>query len=175
MPSLFITTIDLDRDLFNSIASDGEVIVLDSTEKIQEQITEALQGYTNITDLHIVLEDSDRLKTDLDRLESLKRKYVAPLQLRDTFAKDSKIFFHAFNYQTFTRSFGNVSAGDEYVLGFGVVDVDGTDRSSALLLDNVEAVPFEFSPSLGLILVAGMFGCDRLRRRLKSKSEIESI
>jgi hypothetical protein len=58
-----------------------------------------------------------------------------------------------------------------YRVGFGVVDVDGSDRSSALLVDNfnVEEIPFEFSPSLGLGIVAVMFGCDRLRR-IRSKT-----
>jgi hypothetical protein len=58
-----------------------------------------------------------------------------------------------------------------YRVGFGVVDVDGIDRTSALLLDNfmVKEVPFEFSPSLGLWLVGGIFGIDRLRRKLKEK------
>jgi hypothetical protein len=46
-----------------------------------------------------------------------------------------------------------------------------SDRSSALLVDNltVEKIPFEFSPGLGLGIVAVMFGCDRLRR-IRSKT-----
>jgi hypothetical protein len=58
-----------------------------------------------------------------------------------------------------------------YRVGFGVVDVDGSDLSSALLVDNfnVEEVPFEFSPGLGLGIVAVIFGCDRLRR-IRSKT-----
>ena len=52
-----------------------------------------------------------------------------------------------------------------------------SDRSSALLVDNfnVEEIPFEFSPSLGLGIVAVIFGCDRLRRKLKSKSELNLL
>ncbi len=59
-----------------------------------------------------------------------------------------------------------------YRVGFGVVDVDGIDRTSGLLLDNfmVEEVPFEFSPTLGLLIVGGMVAGDRLRRKLISKS-----
>jgi hypothetical protein len=38
------------------------------------------------------------------------------------------------------------------------------------MIDNVEVTPFEFSPSLGIALVAILFGGDRLRRQLKSKS-----
>ena len=50
--------------------------------------------------------------------------------------------------------------------------MDGIDRTSGLLLDNfmVEEVPFEFSPTLGLLIVGGMVAGDRLRRKLISKS-----
>lgn len=71
-------------------------------------------------------------------------------------------------YQTSTTFFDAV-ANDRYILGFGVVDVDGTDGSSALLIDDAEAIPFELSPSLGLGIAIGMFGLDRLRRNLKNK------
>jgi hypothetical protein len=37
---------------------------------------------------------------------------------------------------------------------------------------NVRQVPFEFSPGFGLVIVAGLFGCDRLRRQLKTRSNI---
>ena len=54
-----------------------------------------------------------------------------------------------------------------YRVGFGVVDVDGTDRSSALLVDNFDMreVPFEFSPSTGLLLIASFWGINYFRRR----------
>ena len=57
----------------------------------------------------------------------------------------------------------------EYVIGAGVVDVDGTGISSALLVDNfvVEEVPFDFSATTGLGLVASLFGISRLRRRFQ--------
>ena len=56
-----------------------------------------------------------------------------------------------------------------YTIGFGVVDVDGSGRSSALVLDNfgVRQVPFEFSPSAGIGIVFGFLGLNRLRRRFK--------
>ena len=60
-----------------------------------------------------------------------------------------------------------ILAPGNYVVGFGVVDIDGVDRSSALLVDNLAAstaVPFEFSPSLGLLFMTGFFGIDYLRR-----------
>jgi hypothetical protein len=71
---------------------------------------------------------------------------------------------------TYTQTVTGLAAGDyTYRVGFGVVDVDGYDRSSALLLDNfmVRDVPFEFSPSLGLWLVGGILGIDRLRRKFQ--------
>lgn len=54
-----------------------------------------------------------------------------------------------------------------YVVGAGVVDVDGTGISSGLLIDNFEVVPFDFSATTGLGLVAGIFGLSHLRRRWK--------
>ena len=54
-----------------------------------------------------------------------------------------------------------------YVVGLGVVDTDGTGISSGLLVDNfaIQEVPFDFSATTGLGLVAGFFGLSRLRRR----------
>ncbi|GAB4554263.1 MAG: hypothetical protein Tsb0014_47340 [Pleurocapsa sp.] len=58
-----------------------------------------------------------------------------------------------------------------YRVGYGVVDVDSVDRTSALLLDelNIQQVPFEFSPTLGIFIVGGMIGCDRIRRQYQAK------
>ena len=57
----------------------------------------------------------------------------------------------------------------EYKVGFGVVDVDGVNRSSALLVDNYSAqeVPFEFSPATGICLVATFLCFNRLRDKNK--------
>ena len=52
-----------------------------------------------------------------------------------------------------------------YQIGFGVVDVDGLEKTSALLLDNIQPVPFEFSPTAGLGLVLGFLGWKKLRNR----------
>lgn len=52
-----------------------------------------------------------------------------------------------------------------YRVGFGVVDVDGLDRTSALMIDNVEVVPFEFSPGLGLLLMTSLFGFQYFQRK----------
>ncbi len=72
-------------------------------------------------------------------------------------------------YNTYTS--GLLPAGD-YRIGYGVVDVDGVDRSSALLVDNLyitEEIPFEFSPTLGLLIVGGMVAGDRILKRCKGK------
>ncbi|MDJ0688385.1 MAG: hypothetical protein QNJ41_07735 [Xenococcaceae cyanobacterium MO_188.B32] len=67
-----------------------------------------------------------------------------------------------FTYQTTSLSAGIYN----YRIGFGVVDVDGLDRSSALLIDNfnVREIPFEFSPGFGLMLMTGFFGINYYRR-----------
>lgn len=72
------------------------------------------------------------------------------------------------NPETFAVT-GLAAGTYSYRVGFGVVDVDGVDRSSALLLDefNVQQVDFKFSPGLGLLIIGVMIGCDLLRRRLK--------
>lgn len=94
-----------------------------------------------------------------------------PLGSGDTnFQRTNTTFYTAGNQNIYESS--PLAAGTyDYRVGFGVVDVDGSDRSSALLVDNVKAkaVPLEFSPGLGLGIVALMIGCDRLRRNLKNK------
>lgn len=62
----------------------------------------------------------------------------------------------------------DVLPAGNYVVGMGVVDIDGLERSSALLVDNfaaTSAVPFEFSPSTGLGIVASIIGLNCLRRK----------
>ena len=63
-----------------------------------------------------------------------------------------------------------------YRVGFGVVDADGVSYSSGLLVDNftVEEVPFDFSPTAGLGLVAGIFGFTHLRRKLLHGSDVDN-
>ena len=80
----------------------------------------------------------------------------------------SSSFVYNTNYERYTTQ---AFAPGTYRIGFGVVDIDNVDRSSALLVDNlsVEEVPFEFSPTLGLLSVAGVFGWSRLRRKFKNK------
>ncbi|HEY9767591.1 MAG TPA: hypothetical protein V6C71_03675 [Coleofasciculaceae cyanobacterium] len=85
----------------------------------------------------------------------------------------SNNFNNAESYQTFTETVNNLTTPGNYTYraAFGVADVDSYDRSSALMLDSfaVEQVPFEFSPTLGLLIVGGVFAGGRLRRHLKNK------
>lgn len=79
---------------------------------------------------------------------------------------------------SYTQSVTGLAAGAyTYRVGFGVVDVDGYDRSSALLVDNLNAqqVPFEFSPTMGLWIVGGIFGSSRLYRKLKNATKLTKI
>jgi hypothetical protein len=73
---------------------------------------------------------------------------------------------------TYKQSFTGLAVGTyTYRVGLGVVDVDNYDRSSALLLDGFQArqVPFEFSPTAGLVLVAGAFGVKNMLKKAGSK------
>ena len=95
-----------------------------------------------------------------------------PTPTADDFAYDNLNYYVANNQYDYSVS--GLSAGTyTYNLGLGVVDVDNVDRSSALLVDNfnVQQVPFEFSPTAGIALMLGLFGCDRLRRRMKIKNQ----
>ena len=71
-------------------------------------------------------------------------------------------------YDNYTSEALSLEPGT-YRVGFGVVDVDGVNRSSALLVDNYSAreVPFEFSPAAGIGLVATFLCLNRLRDKNK--------
>ncbi len=66
-------------------------------------------------------------------------------------------------------------APGDYVVAFGVVDVDGVSNSSALLIDNFSAreVPFDFSPSTGLLLMTGVFGIRSKYKALAAKGSLK--
>ena len=85
----------------------------------------------------------------------------------DNFVHQNTDFHTASNQSSYTVS-GLAANTYTYSLGLGVVDVDNVDRSSALLVDNfqVQPVPFEFSPGVGLLIAGGMITGDILRRRL---------
>ena len=70
----------------------------------------------------------------------------------------------------YTQTVMGLAAGTyNYTIGFGVVDIDGSGRSSALLLDNlgIKQVPFQFSPSGGIALVISFFCFHQFLRRCK--------
>ncbi|MGD1920247.1 MAG: hypothetical protein ACFCAD_16005 [Pleurocapsa sp.] len=94
------------------------------------------------TRIPIVLADSD--STTIQAIDSADTAYA--LSTSGTFLSET------------------LPAGN-YRVGFGVVDVDGVSRSSSLLVDNflTEEVPFDFSPTSGLSLVAGLLLFKRLR------------
>ncbi len=80
----------------------------------------------------------------------------------------SSNFAETTGYSTYTS---NVLAAGTYQVGFGVVDIDGVERSSGLLVDNVQfnqEVPFEFSPTAGLVLVTGVMGIRQLSHKLRN-------
>ena len=83
---------------------------------------------------------------------------------------DTDFAYNDSSYSSYTTDPLALSAGT-YRVGFGVVDADGVSYSSGLLFDNFTAreVPFEFSPSLGLISMASIFSLMRLRRQLKKQ------
>lgn len=78
---------------------------------------------------------------------------------------------NTYDYITNTRysyNVDNLAPGSyTYRVGFGVVDVDKVEDTSALLIDTfvVQEIPFEFSPSLGVIFMTGFWGINYLRRR----------
>ena len=93
---------------------------------------------------------------------------IVPPTANDDYVYSTTTFYDVNN--VYTQSVTGLAAGTySYRVGFGVVDVDNVDRSSALLLDNfkVQQVPFQFSPGLGLLIAGGIIGSDLLRRRLK--------
>ncbi|MDJ0595698.1 MAG: hypothetical protein QNJ72_37895 [Pleurocapsa sp. MO_226.B13] len=73
------------------------------------------------------------------------------------------------NNYTYTSEPVTTAGTYTYRVGFGVVDVDGVDRTSALVLDNfsVQQVPFDFSPTAGIAVVLSCSGFSYLRRKFK--------
>ncbi|NEP06325.1 MAG: hypothetical protein F6K25_26035 [Okeania sp. SIO2G4] len=82
---------------------------------------------------------------------------------------DGTNFFQSSGVSRFNS--GTLAAGD-YILGIGVYDVDGTDKTSALLVDNVtvessddpQPVPEPLS-TLGLLAVGACIACDKKRQQ----------
>ncbi len=85
----------------------------------------------------------------------------------NTFQDVNTTYYDVNNLYTYQSSPFTQAGEYTYKIGFGVVDVDGLDRSSGLVIDNVEIrqIPFKFSPSFGLVLVTGFWGIKYLRSR----------
>ena len=125
--------------------------------------TTAFSGTSNPNDEIMVLISSD---TDANFIENIDPPTTANDYLYESdYAANSREFYTVTGLtpgQTYN-----------YRLGYGVVDVDGLGRTSTLLIDNVEAIPFEFSPAFGLTFVASIFGLTCLRRKLQSDAEAQ--
>lgn len=116
---------------------------------------------------------ANRSITVLD--DSSDNSFTTPLGSGITdFQETNTTSYSVGNLYTYTSD--PITVADTYTfrVGYGVVDVDGLDRTSGLLLDNfaVQQVPFTFSPTAGIALVLGLLGCDRVRRRIRMKDKI---
>ena len=78
-------------------------------------------------------------------------------------------FVEVGGYESYTSQ---TFAPGTYRVGFGIADVDNVDRSSAMLVDNlaIKQVPFEFSPTLGLLAVGSMFALKTAWQKRKHMS-----
>lgn len=83
---------------------------------------------------------------------------------------DSTLNSSATNYvNEATGTYTRVFSPGTYDIAFGVVDVQDTNLSSALVLDNASAsVPFEFTPGFSLVAIALCGGFSFYRRKLKN-------
>lgn len=114
--------------------------------------------------------DSNFVNGNVTVLGDSDQAITAPTGNND-FVYPTTTFYNTNN--RYTQSVTGLAAGTySYRVGFGVVDVDNVDRSSALLLDDftVEQVPFEFSPGMGLGLMFILISADRIRVTRKTKS-----
>lgn len=120
-------------------------------------------GLVNDTDYTTVFENTGNPGDEIIVLDSSDGAISSPTNSND--------YVQGVDYNTNGTYSYTVSGLTEgmytYRLGYGVVDVDGLDRTTALLIDNIEIVPFEFSPSTGIGLVLGLIGINKLRRKFK--------
>ena len=109
--------------------------------------------------------------SEIDVLRSSEGPINNPLPTAGSGAYDySRGYDYGLNARQ-TFSVEGLAPGEyTYRLGYGVVDVDGLESTSALLLDDIaiEEVPFEFTPTAGIVLVLGAFGLNKLRKNRQS-------
>lgn len=92
----------------------------------------------------------------------------------NNFVQGDTTYYSTSNPYTFSVNGLTPEQMYNYRIAVGVIDVDNSDRSSALLVDNfqVQPVPFAFSPGLGLVLMIGLLGIDQLRRRFQQNQDL---
>ena len=73
--------------------------------------------------------------------------------------------FFADTDQSGTDSF-TVNPGDTF--GFRIATIDSAFDPGIVTISAAASVPFEFSPSLGLLFVGGLFGSSHLYRKRKA-------
>ena len=74
-----------------------------------------------------------------------------------------------FPYETLTNNFPNVDQTRIREVGLEITNAPADfDASFNFIRSAAQPVPFEFSPSLGLILCGGLFGINKLRKRISS-------
>ena len=127
------------------------------------------QDYSFISIFDVTSGTNSTAKT-IEILGDSSQTIVAPL------ANNNYSYGDTTNYNLSSSDMKSVTGLDAgnytYRVAFGVVDVDNFGRSSALVLDefDVQQIPFEFSPGLGLLLMTGLFGFKYVRRHHVSKS-----
>ena len=121
-------------------------------------------GLMNGTDYTTVFENTGNPDNEIIVLDSSGGNISSPTGSND--------YVEGVDYSTngtYSYTVNGLTPGTyTYRLGYGVVDVDGLDRTTALLIDDIEIVPFEFTPSTGIGLVLGLIGINKLRRKQKS-------
>ena len=74
-----------------------------------------------------------------------------------------------FPYETLTNDFPNVNQTAIREISLDITNVNPDfDARFNFVESAVQPVPFEFSPSLGIVLCGGLFGMNKLKKKLKS-------
>lgn len=77
-----------------------------------------------------------------------------------------------FPYETLTNNFSNVDQTRIREVSLNITNApQDFDASFAFVESAVRPVPFEFSPSLGLVFCGGLFGINKFRKRLALKTK----